>query len=654
MSAQGRQQGKRSCQAHGTLQKIAGDTGQRCSRRAQKAQSIEIIAKDHPPLCRKATKHTTQPEMAIGAAGQGGNERHKALDDQGAGDIMRIALEEIRQRRANTAGKSAIQRPKHPATQKDESISKIQIPLGRRHLNVDHHRRGAGQRRKEGRLGHFADLVGFHVDHLLRFGLKWIILKFGLMKSTRIIKFDKVSCDIMFAYTLKKEPGQSLYEALYAHIRDEILEGHLLEGERLPSKRALAAHLGVSVITVESAYAQLVAEGYVQARERSGFYVCSIGGALPIPPLPRPIVPEEPKKPPLLDLSRGGGEDVPFPFSVWVRTMRAVIGEKDKEILRPVDFRGAPELRQAIADHLYQTRGLRVSPENIVVGAGNEQLYGLLIQLLGRQRIFAVEDPGHRAISGIYRANDVALRPIPLDGEGLSVTALAASDANVVHISPAHHYPTGIVMPIRRRKALLDWAGARGYIIEDDYDSELRHSGRPLPPLFSLDGRERVLYLSTFSQTIAPSLRIAYVCLPPHLLTRLRDKLGFYTCAVPTFEQHTLARFIASGAYEKHVNRLRKRLRDKRTQLLADLAAGPMGGKCTVEEAAAGAHFLLCLKTNLPDETIRARCAALGLALRFLSDYQQCDPRPGCLIVNYTCLRPEDFRRAMALLAGVL
>lgn len=456
----------------------------------------------------------------------------------------------------------------------------------------------------------------------------------------------------MLTYSLKKTPGQSLYAALYDSIRADIVSGRLGAGSRLPSKRALAANLGVSVMTVESAYAQLIAEGYVFSRERSGFFVSPIGVPVPAPAAPA-APPAEEKAPPLLELSSGGGTDVPFPFSVWVRTMRAVIGEKGEEILRPVDFRGAPELRQAISDHLAQTRGLRISPENIVVGAGNEQLYGLLVQLLGRERIFAVEDPGYGAISGIYRAHDVTLRPIALDAEGLRADLLRQSDATIVHISPAHHYPTGIVMPIRRRYELLEWAGAGRYIIEDDYDSELRHSGRPLPPLFSLDGRGRVLYLSTFTQTIAPSLRIAYVCLPPQLLQLLRQRLGFYTCAVPTFEQYTLARFISSGAYEKHVNRLRKRLREKRAALLCALEASPMHGRCSVMEEAAGTHFLLRLSSSVPDGELRRRAQARGLSVRFLSDEEQLTCHPGCLIVNYACLSVEDFQRALVLLAEI-
>lgn len=458
----------------------------------------------------------------------------------------------------------------------------------------------------------------------------------------------------MLTYTLKKGRGQSLYAALYAHIRADITAGRLRAGERLPSKRALAEHLGVSIATVESAYAQLIAEGYAEARERSGFYVCAIGDLPPVAPAaPKPVQAPQPSAA-LLDLSSGGGADAPFPFSVWARTIREVMAELGKDMLHPVDFRGAPELRRAIADYLYRARGLSVSPEQILIGAGNEYLYGLLVQLLGRGRIYAVEDPGYPKISGIYGAHGACVRHIPLDAEGLRVDALG--DSQIVHISPAHHYPTGIVMPIRRRSALLDWAYAQPgrYIIEDDYDSELRHRGKPVPPLFSLDTRRRVIYLSTFSQTIAPSLRIAYVCLPQDLMEELQQRLGFYSCSVPTFEQYTLGRFIASGDYERHINRLRKRFRDKRNAILDMIAASPLAGKCSIIEESAGTHLLLGLHTRRSDAELKVAAAQQGLAVRFLREYQAHPEDSGCMILNYACLPLETLPGALETLAALL
>ena len=459
----------------------------------------------------------------------------------------------------------------------------------------------------------------------------------------------------MLTYTLEKGHGKSLYAELYERIREDIRAGRLAAGTRLPSKRTLAANLGVSTVTVENAYAQLIAEGYAESKERSGVFVCTIGAALPPVEASAPVSCEVRREMPMLDLSGGGGEDVPFPFSVWAKTMRTVISEQGKDILKPVDFRGAAELREAIAGHLYRVRGLRVSPEQIVVGAGNEYLYGLLVQLLGRGHRYAVEDPGYPKITGIYKANDVAVKHIPLDGEGMSVQALRDSDAEIAHISPAHHFPTGIVMPVRRRSELLAWAYEQPgrYVIEDDYDSELRHTGKPVPPLFSLDTQERVLYLSTFSQTIAPSLRIAYVCLPQKLLARLRERLSFYTCAVPTFEQYTLARFIDSGDYERHLNRLRKRYRDKRAMILSQIEESPLHGRCSVVEENAGTHFLLHLQTGRSDAILKRAAAEHGLSVRFLSDYQMRREDTGSVVFNYACLDTARVPEALRTLAAL-
>ena len=302
----------------------------------------------------------------------------------------------------------------------------------------------------------------------------------------------------MLTYTLKKTPGHPLYEQLYQSIRDDIAAGRLPAGSRLPSKRVLAAHLGVSVVTVESAYAQLLAEGYAEARPRSGVYVCAIGSSVPVQPPHMPSLPQPTAPEPLFDLSGGTGEDVPFPASVWVRTMREVIA--DKRLMQPVDFAGAPELRAAIAAHLEQARGLRVSPEQIFIGAGTEYLYGLIVQLLGRRLRYAVEDPGYRKISGIYAANDVTVCPIGLDQRGPVRGRHCGPAVRRSPIFPRRHHPYYGHWSCPSAAAMRCWRGpqrSRSAISSrDDYDSELRHTGLPVPPLFSLDGQGRVLYLS--------------------------------------------------------------------------------------------------------------------------------------------------------------
>ena len=460
----------------------------------------------------------------------------------------------------------------------------------------------------------------------------------------------------MLTYTFDPA-GACLYEQLYDFIRSDILRGSLKSGERLPSKRKLAEHLQVSVITVENAYNQLIAEGYIQSQEKRGYFVARMDEAVPAPEK-RPELTLPPEKSWFMNFKTNHISGEQFPFSVWAKLMRAQLLEQDKQLLQPQKYNGVPELRGAIADYLYHARGMSVHPEQILIGSGTEYLYNLIIQLLGRDKVYAVEDPGYQKIASIYRVNDAAYRPIRMDREGLSVLQLRETDVDVVHLSPSHHFPTGLVTPITRRQELLKWANEKPgrYIIEDDYDSEFRFSGRPIPTLFSIDEQEKVLYINTFSKTIAPSIRISYLILPPSLLALYREKLGFYACTVPSFEQYTLARFISQGSFEQHISRMKKRYRTQRDTVIAMIRSGPLAGRSTIYEEDAGLHFLMRLDTELPDGVLEARAAEQGLRIACLSDYLY-EPGPEydhVLVVNYTGIDTEKLPEALDRLAGVL
>ncbi len=460
----------------------------------------------------------------------------------------------------------------------------------------------------------------------------------------------------MLTYTLDKGAGVSLYEQLYRCVKEDILSGRLAAGEKLPSKRALAAHLEVSVITVKNAYEQLMAEGYLAGVEKKGYFVSSV-----LPPVTgaAPLPQEEPAEPRerewFLDLVTNSIAAEDFPFTVWARLMRQTILERGTGLLHSTPPQGAWALRRAIAAHLRQFRGMEAAPEQIIVGAGTEVLYSLLVQLFGRERLYGVEDPGYSKIARIYRGSGAEVAAIPLDEAGLSVRELRRSGADVVHISPSHHYPTGLVMPIARRQELLRWAQERPerIILEDDYDSEFRFVGRPIPTLFSIDGGEQVVYLNTFSKTIAPSIRISFMVLPRHLLADFREKLGFFACTVSAFEQYTLARFLSDGYYEKHLSRMRKHYRQKRDAVIAAVRQSPLAPHATITEEDAGLHFLLRLDGAPPDEVLRREAEARGIRLAMLSDYYQ---RPGevpqhVLVVNYTGIDLERLPAALERLA---
>lgn len=461
----------------------------------------------------------------------------------------------------------------------------------------------------------------------------------------------------MLTYPMEERGDLPLYEYLYRRIREDILSGKLTAGERLPSKRALAEHLHLSVITVEGAYAQLEAEGYLYTLPKRGFFVSQVDRT-PAPKAPEPPAIPEPEAARTwrLDLKSNQVDTARFPVSTWARLTRQVLSEDGTALLRPVPHQGLSALRRAIADDLRDYRGMSVSPEQIIVGAGAEYLYLLLAQLLGPGAVFAAEDPGYPKIRQVYGKCGAACRPVPLDAQGMDLAALTASGATVAHLSPSHHYPTGLVTPIARRQALLRWAEAvDGFIIEDDYDSEFRFTGRPLPTLQSIDRSGRVLYMNTFSQTISPSMRVGFVVLPPRLLERYRRELDFYACTVPALEQHVLARFLSGGYYEQHLSRMRKEYRQRRCAVLAAFRSGPFAHRITISEQGAGLHFLLRLDTDRSDAALRQRAEALGVRLGFLSEYAAV-PNPSyahTLVINYAGLDEARLPQAVELLGAV-
>lgn len=452
----------------------------------------------------------------------------------------------------------------------------------------------------------------------------------------------------MLTYELKKQPGLPLYEALYRCIREDIRSGKLRPGERLPSKRALAANLEISKITVEGAYGQLMAEGYIRSREKAGYYVEEVEQ-----PLGQIAVAQPPKtqREDLVDLI--SNTPARFPFSVWSRLQREVVLDVGEQLLLSVPNQGLWELRQAIATHLAQFRGMQVSLDCILIGAGTDFLYNLLIQLLGQDKCYAVEEPGYGKIRKIYAAGGVRCISAPMDDQGVIPEAL--EEAQVLHFSPSHHFPTGIVTPLSRRQALLAWANEKGnrWIIEDDYDSEFRFNARPMPAMQSLDAGGRVIYMNTFSKTLAPSIRISYMILPPELMAQFQKRLGFYSCTVPSFEQYTLARFISGGYFEKHINRMRKFYKTRRNRLLSAVSASKLADRLTILEENAGLHFLLRVDTALSDGALIDRCKEAGVGVRSLSSYyHDAVPREDthCLVVNYSGLDDAALQRLEEIL----
>ena len=352
-------------------------------------------------------------------------------------------------------------------------------------------------------------------------------------------------------YKLEKT-GAPAYLQLYEQMRAEIVAGVYAYGARLPSKRLIAEELGISTITVAHTYALLCDEGYATARERSGFFVAfraTDGFAIP----------EKKKTAPAPHTVTAGDH---FPFSVLAKTMRRVLAEYGDGILEQTAGAGCIALRQAIADYLARNRGIYVTTEQIVIGSGAEYLYGMIVELLGADRRYAIEAPSYEKIERVYAARGVQCAHLPMGEEGIEAEALASTDAQVLHISPFRSFPTGITASASKRHAYVRWAseGAR-VLVEDDYASEISVSAKTEETLFALSGQDNVIYLNTFSCTVSPAVRVGYMVLPKHLVSVFGERLGFYACTVPTFEQLVLAELLASGDFERHINRLRRKKR---------------------------------------------------------------------------------------------
>lgn len=465
----------------------------------------------------------------------------------------------------------------------------------------------------------------------------------------------------MLTYSFEHAHGESMYEYLYRCIKEDILCGKLCAHEKLPSKRSFSKNLGVSNTTVENAYGQLVTEGYIYALPKRGFFVFPLEKQLEAPTAPHIRAVEGPtqKEKVFADFVSGGVATEMFPFSVWLRLMRGVMNTESEEVLlteRPAG--GLEKLRGAIAAHLRAFRGMQVRPEQVVVGAGAEYLYSVLIQLLGRDKVYGLEDPGAPRLSWIYRSNDVKCCHVPMDNAGVRPELLQGSGAEILHITPSHHFPTGTVMPVNRRYELLSWAAQEEgrYIIEDDYDCEFRLAGRPVPPLQSIDEREKVIYINTFSQSLAPAFRMSYLVLPEHLARQFYETLGFYSGTVSCFEQLTLARFLQEGYFERHINRMRTHYRGLRDQLAQALRQSALGPVISIHEEDSGVHFLMEIQTEHSDEVLVERVGCAGLRLSFLSQYYHAPAlrREHVAVLHYSGLQPGRVDEAVARLAACI
>lgn len=420
----------------------------------------------------------------------------------------------------------------------------------------------------------------------------------------------------MLTYELDKTSSEPLYVQIYTRIKDDIERGIISANDKLPSKRSLASNLGVSVITVENAYNQLIAEGYIRSVPQKGYFAEKLGAALHTEKLPAP----RPTPPAALE---SDSENRMFPFTIWAKLMREELSSNQEKLLTKPPFEGVYELRSAISRHLKQFRNISVSPEQIIIGAGSEYLYMLMNILFGSHSIFAVEEPGYSKIAEIYANYGMKCERIPVLSDGIDTDYLQKIKANVIHLSPSHHFPTGVITSVSKRYALLEWASHSSdrFIIEDDYDSEFRLSGKPIPSMYSIDMMDKVIYMNTFSKSLSSTIRISYMVLPPDLLGKYEQKLGFFSCPVSTFEQYALARFIEDGYFEKHINRMRAYYKKRRTALFEKMKSHDIFANSTISGEDSGLHCIVEFRTALPDVELLREVTALGFKASMIKDY---------------------------------
>ena len=472
---------------------------------------------------------------------------------------------------------------------------------------------------------------------------------------------------------LHPESDKTLYEQIYEYIRDEIRAGNLLKNEKLPSARFLAEYLQVSRTTVDMAYEQLVSEGYLEARPRRGYFVSAFEELYAIGTAMRGDISEtrDSDKQPTqrYDFSPNAIDMRYFPYATWKKITKNILVDANSKMFSLGEPQGDLQLRTTICRYLHGSRGVNCEPEQIIIGAGNDYLLLLLEKILGRHVHVAMENPTYVRAYQIFRSCAYPVSFVPVDDNGMRVDCLRQTDAQVAYVMPSHQYPTGVSMPIGRRMDLLKWASeAEGrYLIEDDYDSEFRYKGKPLPSLQASDRDGRVVYIGTFSKAIAPAIRVSYMVLPYPLLERYRSRCGFYSSTVSRIDQTVLNEFIQDGYFERYLNKMRKQYREKHDLILNELKS--FGKAFRISGNNAGLHMILTDKRGRAEEELARMAADVGVKVYRMQDFRMGETgkehfgqesseaaqvaEPAMLILGYGALTPEEIKEGIALLKKV-
>lgn len=455
---------------------------------------------------------------------------------------------------------------------------------------------------------------------------------------------------------LHPENNKTLYVQIYEYIRDEIRAGNLLQNEKLPSARFLAEYLQVSRTTVDMAYDQLVSEGYLEARPRRGYFVSAYEKLNVIDKIPRREMPEPSgdtvPESVSYDFSPNAIDMRHFPYATWKKITKNILVDANSKMFSLGEPQGDLCLRTTICRYLHGSRGVNCEPEQIIIGAGNDYLLLLLEKILGRHVHVAMENPTYVRAYRIFRSCAYPVSLVPMDENGIKVECLRHTDARVAYVMPSHQYPTGISMPIGRRMELLKWAAEEKerYLIEDDYDSEFRYRGKPLPSLQASDHNGKVVYIGTFSKSIAPAIRISYMVLPYSLLEQYRIKCSFYSSTVSRLDQTILNEFIQDGYFERYLNKMRKQYRDKHDLILNELK--PFEKAFHISGSNAGQHVLLTDLQGRQEEELARMAERVNVKVYKMQDFriEKNVDAPAMLILGYGALSFEEIKEGVALL----
>lgn len=452
---------------------------------------------------------------------------------------------------------------------------------------------------------------------------------------------------------LKTHSKNPLYEQIYNYIKSDIQNGKIAYGEKLPSTRALAKHLEISRSTVELAYEQLLSEGYIESEPYRGFFVAQIEELYHLQKgkITSAKIYKEKKKY-KYDFTPNGVDLKSFPYNAWRKLSKDILMDDKTELFRAGDSQGEYGFRNAICNYLYQARGVNCTPDQIIIGAGSDYILMLLSTILGIHHRIAFEDPTYKQAYRMVRSLSYETAPVPMDKNGMKVSELEKSGADIAYVTPSHQYPTGVIMPLKRRLELLRWASQEEgrYIIEDDYDSEFRYKGKPIPALQGYDGEDKVIYLGTFSKSIAPAIRLSYMVLPKPLLEVYDQKSRFVNSTVSKVDQMIVQKFIEGGYYERHLNKTRALYKSRHDLLIEGLR--PMMDICKISGEHAGVHLLLTFHNGMSEEELIQRAEAEDIRVYGLSDYciQEKYEGNATILLGYANLSEEQIREAVQIL----